>query len=106
MGQKNCYVGDEAIATRGILSLRYPIEVIIEHEIIWRHTFYDELHIVPEDFELKMKQGKMTQIYMKVSMRKISTCSRTIGIETFIYKQNHWYCVRQQLWCNTLCANI
>eukprot|EP01028_Stygiella_incarcerata_P007098 TRINITY_DN289_c0_g2_i1.p1 TRINITY_DN289_c0_g2~~TRINITY_DN289_c0_g2_i1.p1 ORF type:complete len:380 (+),score=141.41 TRINITY_DN289_c0_g2_i1:261-1400(+) len=53
-GQKNYFVGDEAQARRGILSLRYPLAHGIitdwdDMEKIWYHTFYNELRVKPDE---------------------------------------------------------
>ena len=59
---KDTYVGDEAFAKRGILSLRYPIEHGIvtnwdDMKKIIHYTFYEELRVAPEEYAVIMTES-------------------------------------------------
>jgi len=74
--KKEFYVGDEAVAIRGVLNLNYPIEHGIvtswdDMEKIWQHTFFSELRVAPEEHPIllteapvnpKANRERMTQI--------------------------------------------
>ncbi|KAF9109644.1 Actin-1 [Mortierella sp. AM989] len=74
--QKDAYIGYEAQSNRDTLALSYPIKRGIvtnwdDMEKIWNHTFYNMLHVAPEDHPVllteaprnpKPNREKMTQL--------------------------------------------
>merc|ERR1740130_1386107 len=52
MGEKECYVGDQAIQKRGTLLLKHPIEKGMvtnwdDMERVWHHTFFQRIASKP-----------------------------------------------------------
>lgn len=51
---KKFYVGEDALAKKGILNLKYPIEhgIINDYddmEKVWHHCYYNELRVDPSE---------------------------------------------------------
>ena len=92
--KKDHYIGDDAQARRGILTIRYPIEHGVvtnwdDMEKIWHHTFYNELRVSPEEYNVmlteapmnpKQNREKMTQIMFET----FSVQNMYVGIQAVL----------------------
>jgi len=100
--QVDAWIGHECHRRRGILSVKRPIQRgIIQNwddmEKVWRHTFYNELRVAPEEKKVLMTYSPGTS---KADKEKMTSAMLNTMDEMF-----GMYTVRGFLPCNTaICA--
>ncbi|XP_067679748.1 uncharacterized protein [Haliotis asinina] len=62
--QRSAFVGRDAVSRRGILRLNYPVShgIVLnweDMELLWRHTFDNELHVTPEEHPVLLTEAPL-----------------------------------------------
>ncbi|KAF7337037.1 hypothetical protein MVEN_02140600 [Mycena venus] len=73
---KDYYVGEEALAKRGIMGMKYPIEHGLvtnwyNMEAIWQHTFHDELRVASDEHPVLLAEAPFNPKANREQMTKI-----------------------------------
>lgn len=73
---KERYIGYDALANKKLLTIRYPIERGIvtnwdDMEMIWQHTFYNELQIAPEEHPILLTEVPLNPIGNRQMMAQV-----------------------------------
>ena len=74
--KKDYFIGDDAQARRGILTIRYPIEHGVvtnwdDMEKIWHHTFYNEIRVSPDANNIMLTEAPMNPKQNREKMTQI-----------------------------------
>ncbi|XP_064423835.1 actin isoform X2 [Latimeria chalumnae] len=75
-GQKEYYIGEEAQAKRGVLSLKYPIEHGIvtswdDMEKVWRHVYECELRMKTNERPVLLTEAPLNPLHNREKMTQI-----------------------------------
>ncbi|VDM04804.1 unnamed protein product [Schistocephalus solidus] len=88
------FVCEEALARRGILSIRYPIEhgVVLnwdDMEVVWSHVFYDGLRVLPEEHPVLLTEPPLNpkrnrEIMLETMLEKFHCPSVYIAMQAIL----------------------
>jgi actin-related protein len=61
---KDCYIGDDAIAKKGVLKLSYPlnngiVENMDDMILIWRHCYFEQLKVDPDQHPVLLTEAAL-----------------------------------------------
>ncbi|XP_078522009.1 actin-1-like [Lissotriton helveticus] len=75
-GQKEYYIGDEAQAKRGILSIKYPVEHGVvtswpDMELIWRNVYECDLRIQPSERPVLVTEVPLNPLCNREAMTQV-----------------------------------